>query len=253
MCYRSCHIRSFEVFIFALQNTPSSFCYITFGKISKHSSPTNIRGAFNKFSTRSVQAFKIVVDTWKFTLLLLYMLWDDWSIFMIPGSNEQLQQQLEYTLLKPDCHCWWISKMQSGPEDTLEERYAIKFCFKHGKMPQKRIECFRLLFDHLAWIEHEFLSGIRDSRKTGSLWGMMRGVGGVSKSIHHSWLAKRLGLGFLCWGFKGVQEEITSEEASTLQIGSVAFSPGQCTSPQHYPCHRLFDQDGHQGSSSPSL
>ena len=33
-------------------------------------------------------------------------------------------------------------------------------------MPQKRMECFRLLFDHLAWIEHQFLSGIRDSRKT---------------------------------------------------------------------------------------
>ena len=31
---------------------------------------------------------------------------------------------------KPDCHSWWISKMQSGCEDTLEERYAIKFCFK---------------------------------------------------------------------------------------------------------------------------
>ena len=30
-------------------------------------------------------------------------------------------------------------------------------------------------------------------------------------------------------GFKGVQEEIPSEEASTLQIGSVAFPPGQCT------------------------
>ena len=27
--------------------------------------------------------------------------------------------------------------------------------------------------------------------------------------------------------FKGVQEEIPSEEASTLQIGSVAFPPGQ--------------------------
>ena len=52
---------------------------------------------------------------------------------MIPGSNEQLQQQLEYTLLKPDCHSWWISKMQSGREDTLEKRYAIKFCFKLGK------------------------------------------------------------------------------------------------------------------------
>ena len=115
------------------------------------------------------------------------------------------------------------------------------------------MECFRLLLEHLAWIEHEFLSGIRDSRKAGSLWGMMRGVGGVRKSIHQSWLAKGLGLGLLCWGFKGVQEEIQSEEASTLEIGSVAFPPGQCTSPQFHPCHRLFDQDGHQDSSSPSL
>ena len=95
---------------------------------------------------------------------------------MISGSNEQLQQQLEYTILKPDCHSWWISEMISGHEDTLEERYAIKFCFKLGKMPQKRLECFGLLF------EYEFLSGIRDSRKAGSLWGMMRSVGGVMKS-----------------------------------------------------------------------
>ena len=66
-------------------------------------------------------------------MLLLYILWDDWPIFMISASNEQLQQQFEYTLLKPDCHSWWISKIQSGREDTLEERYAIKFCFKLGK------------------------------------------------------------------------------------------------------------------------
>ena len=62
-------------------------------------------------------------------------------------------------------------------------------------MPQKCMECFRLLFDHLAWIEHQFLRGIKDSRKVGSLWGMMRGVGGVRKSIDQSWLAKGLGLG----------------------------------------------------------
>ena len=49
----------------------------------------------------------------------------------------------------------------------------------------------------------------------------MRGVGGVRKSIDQSWLAK--GLGLLFWGFKGVQEEIPSGEAKTLQIGSVAF------------------------------
>ena len=72
-------------------------------------------------------------------ILLLYISWDDWPIFMISDSNEQLQQQLEYTLLKPDCHSWWISKMQS---DTLEERYAIKFCFKLGK---KATETYRML------------------------------------------------------------------------------------------------------------
>ena len=82
---------------------------------------------------------------------------------------------------------------------------------------------------------------------------MMRGVEGVRKSEDQSWLAKRLGLGLLCWGFKGVHEEIPWEEASTLQIGSVAFLPGQCTSPQLHPCHSLFDQDGHQDSSSASL
>ena len=81
------------------------------------------------------------------------------------------------------------------------------------------MECFRLLLDSLAWIEHQFLSGIRDSRKPGSLWGIIWGVGGVRKSIHQSWLAKRLGLRLLCWGFKRVQEEIPSKEASTLQIG----------------------------------
>ena len=107
-------------------------------------------------------------------------------------------------------------------------------------MPQKRMECFRLLFDHLAWIEHQFLSGIRDSRKPGSLWGMMRG--GRSKEVNTPELIGQW-LGLLCWGFKGVQEEIPSEEASTIQIGSVAFSPGQYTSQQLHPCHRLFDQD----------
>ena len=70
-------------------------------------------------------------------MLFLYILWDDWPIFMISGSNQQLQQQLEYTLLKPDCHSWWISKMQSRHEDTLEEWYAIKFCFKLGKNATK--------------------------------------------------------------------------------------------------------------------
>ena len=56
------------------------------------------------------------------------------------------------------------------------------------------------------------MSGIRDSRKAGSLWG----VGRVRKSIHQSWLAKGLGLGLLCWGLEGVQEEIPSNWVSGI-------------------------------------
>ena len=95
------------------------------------------------------------------------------------------------------------------------------------------MEFFRLLFDHLAWIEHQFLSDVRDSSKAGSLWGMMRSIGGVRKSVHQSWLAKglRWGLGFLCWGFKGVKEEITSEEALLFKSGQWHFH--QDNAPDH--------------------
>ena len=90
---------------------------------------TYIHGAFNKFPDFLAQAFKLSY-TWIFNVLMLYILWDYWPIFMISGSNEQLQHELEYTLLNPDCHAWWISKMQS---DSLEERYAMKLCFQLGK------------------------------------------------------------------------------------------------------------------------
>ena len=99
------------------------------------------------FQTFFVLAFKIGADSWKFSMLLLYILEYDWPIFMISGSNELLQQELEYTLLKPDCHCWWISKMQSGREDTLEERYAIKFCFKLGKNDTEMYGMFQTAFE----------------------------------------------------------------------------------------------------------
>ena len=80
-----------------------------------------------------VWAFKIVVDCSKLRILFLYILW---SIFMISASNEQLQ-------LKPDCHSWWISKIQS---DTLEERYAIKLCFKLGKNVSETYGMLRTAF-----------------------------------------------------------------------------------------------------------
>ena len=83
------------------------------------------------------------------------------------------------------------------------------------------MKCFRLLFDHIACIKHQFLSGIRDLKKAGSWWGMMRRVGGVRKSIHQSWLAK--GLGLQCCGFKGVQEEIVRRgQHSSNQVSGIS-------------------------------
>ena len=126
------------------------------------------------FQTFSVQAFKIVVDSWKFSILLLYILWDDWPIFMISGLNEQLQEQLEYTLLKPDCHSWWISKMQS---DTLEERYAIKLYFKLGKNATEMYGMFQIAFrpSCMNWASvfewhkrfKEGMESVRDDEKCG--------------------------------------------------------------------------------------
>ena len=96
-----------------------------------------------------------------------------------------------------------------------------KILFKLGRMPLKRMECFRLLFDHLAWNEHQFLSCIRNSRKPGILWGMMRGMGGVKKSIQQSWLAKGLGLGLLCWGFKG-RDSVGRDQHSFNRVSGIS-------------------------------
>ena len=185
------------------------------------------------FQTFFVQAFEIVVDSWKFTMLLLYVLWDDWPVFMISASNEQLQQQLEYTLLKPDCHTWWILKMLS---DTLEERYAIKLCFKLGNNATETYGMLQIAFGPScmnrasAFEWHKIFKEGRESVSDDERYGMSKEVN-TPKLID-----QRVRVGLLCWGFKGVQEEIPSEQASTLQIGSVAFLP-----------------DGHQDSSLASL
>ena len=150
----------------------------------------------------------------------------------------------------------WLSQLGNFRNAIWLFRRTIcnKIVFQTWKKCQRNAwnasDCFSTIL-HESSIS--FLSGIRDSRKAGSLWGMMNGVRGARKSIDQTWLAKGLGLGLLCWGFKRVQGEIPLEEACTVQIGSVAFPPGQCTSPQLHPCHRLFDQDWHQDSFSASL
>ena len=191
-----------------------------------------MHGAFNKFADFFVQAFKIAVDTWKFSMSLLYILWDDWPIFRISCSNGHLQQELEYTLLNPDCHSWWISKMQSGREDNLEERYAIKFCFKLGKNATETYGMLQTAFRpscmHQAsvfeWykIFKESRESLRDDERCGGskevntpeligqrwkrLWW---------RSLTHSHKRTSMGPSRSCWnGTSALQpQQITSKEA----------------------------------------
>ena len=88
---------------------------------------------------------------------------------MISGSNEQLQKQLEYTLLNPDCHRWCISKMQTGREDTLEELYAIKLYFKLGKNATETYGILQTAFQPSCMNRASVFEWHKDSRKAGSL------------------------------------------------------------------------------------
>ena len=65
----------------------------------------------------------------------------------------------------------------------IYKRYAF------NKFPDFFEQAFKIVAD--SWKFSMFLSGIRDVR---SLWGIMRGVGVVRKSMHHSKLAKGLEL-----------------------------------------------------------
>ena len=125
---------------------------------------------------------------------------------MISGSIERLQQQLEYTLLKTDCHSCGISKMLSGREDTLEERYAIKFCFNLGKntteMYGMLLAAFGASCMNQAWVFewHKRFKKDRESVRDDERCGR-------SKEVNTPELiGQRVRVRVLCWGFKGVQE-----------------------------------------------
>ena len=84
------------------------------------------------FQTFVVQTFKNVIDSWKFTVIAIHLMrwltnfyhftfkWTATAAIGIHPTKAWLSQMVNF-------------KMQSGRQDTLEERYAIKFCFKLGK------------------------------------------------------------------------------------------------------------------------
>ena len=72
------------------------------------------------------------------------------------------------------CHCSFQREDSSHPTSIVSVGYHVTICNKilfsnSEKMPEKRMERFGLLLEHLTWIEHQFLCGIRGSKKAGSL------------------------------------------------------------------------------------
>ena len=179
--------------------------------------------------------------------------------------------------------------MQSGREDTLKERYAIKLCFKLRKNAAEKYGMLQTAFGAsrmnrasvFEWHKRfkEGRESVRDDERCGrskevrtpELIGQIKNFMYKDRRVSIETISAQFGVsvgtqegqtgqihpqtfddpflwqlwydlhalgshwtdsqqGILCWGFKGVQEEIPSEEASTLQIGSVAFPAGQCTS-----------------------
>ena len=102
-------------------------------------------------------------------------------------------------------------EFQKCSEDTLEERYAIKFCFTLGKNAKETYGMLQTAFAPSCMNRasvFEWHKRFKEGRES-----VRDDVRYVRKSIRQSWLTKGLvlGLGLLCWGFKGFQEEIPSE------------------------------------------
>ena len=124
----------------------------------------------------------------------------------------------------------WLSQLVNFKNAIWTSGYFRRTICNKKKMPQKRVECFRLLF----------LSDIKDSRKAGSLWGMMRGVEGVRKLKHQNWLVKGLGLGLLCWGLREFRKRFYRKRLALFKSGRWHFH--QDNAPVHNgmvkPCFR---------------
>ena len=96
---------------------------------------------------------------------------------------------------------WWKLDLLLWPRDQ-ETEFPVEACWLSQTQESKTEQIHPQTFDDPFFWQH---------------WHDLHALGSHWTDSHQ---------GILCWGFKGVQEEIPLEEASTLQIGSVAFPPG---------------------------
>ena len=112
----------------ALFNWISNFLAYLIPKLSFRKTAV-IRGAFNKFPGVFVQAFKIVVDSSKFTMLFLYILWDDWPFFFKWTATAAIE--IHHTKA-------WLSQLVNfknaiWTSEHFRRTIYKKICFKLGK------------------------------------------------------------------------------------------------------------------------
>ena len=125
-----------------------------------------IRGVYDKFPDFFVWAFKIVVDSWKFSMFCYtsYKMTDQLLWFQVQMNSYSSKWNTPTTKA-------WLSYLVNFKNAILmwrQFRRAVcnKILFYTWKKCHRNVmECFRLLLEHLAWIEHQILSGIRTSRR----------------------------------------------------------------------------------------
>ena len=121
----------------------------------------------------------------------------------------------------------WLSQLVNFKNAiwTLEERYAIKFCSKLGKNATETYGMIQTGFGASCMNRASVFECIRDSRKAGNLWGMIS-VRGVRKSIHQSWLAKGLGLGYYVEVLREFRKSFLGKMSALFKLDLWHFQPG---------------------------
>ena len=111
--------------------------------------------------------------------------------------------------------------------DTLEERYAIKFCSKLGKNATETYGIPRNAF------RPSCMNGVsvfewHKRFKAGSLWGHDESCG-RSKEVNRPELMGQSGRAYYVEVLREFMKSFRRKRPGTLQIRSVVFPPGQCT------------------------
>ena len=119
----------------------------------------------------------------------------------------------------------WLSHVVNFKNAIWHIRRTIcnKFCFKLEKNATETYGMLQTAFGAscMNWASvFEWNKRFMGGR---SLWGIMRGVGGVRKSIHQSWLAKGLGLGLLCWGLRDFRKRFRRKRPALFKSGQSHF------------------------------